>query len=266
MVLGIAAGIGLVASCSTTASDGPSKTGSGGTAGQMAGTGGAGGANPGSGGAAPNDSGGPGTDTGADSIVDVAATGPDATDAGTSDAGAIDAVNGTPDGGAYTRTGWTALSVPAFPPMTDSASMGQDLKYANAFDGNYSTRWSTGDRHKPIAQVIGDQFTFDMQQPHVFTKILFWAGGLNGGNGPDPRDYPGALDVSVSLDCQTFGATIASGSEANPGCQNGATCNMPFVIDMKAPTTAQCVRLTLTKVLKLSGGIWWAIDELFVYP
>jgi hypothetical protein len=41
---------------------------------------------------------------------------------------------------------------------------------------------------------------------------------------------------------------------------------MPFVIDFAAPTTARCVRLTLNKRLQLGGGIWWGIDELYVYP
>jgi hypothetical protein len=46
---------------------------------------------------------------------------------------------------------------------------------------------------------VGDEFTFDMQQSHVFKTIQLWSGGLNGVGGPDSRDYPGALDISWSI-------------------------------------------------------------------
>jgi hypothetical protein len=85
-------------------------------------------------------------------------------------------------------------------------------------------------------------------------------------NGPDSRDYPGALDASVSDDCTTFGPKVATGSEPQPGCSGGTMCSMPFVITFSSATTARCVRLTLTRRLQLGGGIWWAISELFVYP
>ncbi|HEY2901119.1 MAG TPA: discoidin domain-containing protein [Polyangia bacterium] len=245
------------------------KSGAGGSGGQAAGTGGAtpdagsgggsGGNNAGTGGSS-NDSGQ--TDVAQDVAIDAPADAA-ALDTNTDAAGAVDAINGTPDGGAYSRTNWTATSVPPFP--TGTKAMGQDLKYANALDGNFNTRWSIGDTNSP-AQTIGDQFTFDMVQAHMFKKILFWSGGVNGVGGPDSRDYPGGLDASVSLDCQTFGPTVASGTEPQPGCSGNASCNMPFVIDFAAPTTARCVRLTLNKRLQLGGGIWWGIDELYVYP
>jgi hypothetical protein len=174
---------------------------------------------------------------------------------------------GNPDGGgSYSRAGWTAISVPPFP--TGQKAQNQDLKYSNAFDGNYNTRWSIGDTNSP-AQTIGDQFTLDMGQTHVVSSILFWAGGLNGNGGPDPRDYPGALDATVSTDCTspstgTFGAVVGQGNEPVPGCQNN--CTKPFVITFNQPTMARCIRLTLTKRLQLGGGIWWGISELYVYP
>jgi hypothetical protein len=260
-------GLSLGTSCSS--SDSPAgQGGTGGKGGQTAGTGGSGtggagtgGANAGSGGTGTGGvtagTGGANVDAGADSATDTAG------DSSNDTAASVDAVNGTPDGGAYSRTGWTAQSMPPFP--TGQKAMGQDLKYANAFDGNFATRWSTGDTTSP-AQTVGDQFTFDMQQPHVFKKILFWAGGMNGVGGPDSRDYPGGLDASVSLDCQTFGPAVGSGNEPQPGCSGNATCNMPFVIELTTPATARCVRLTLNKRLQLGGGIWWAIDELYVYP
>ena len=55
---------------------------------------------------------------------------------------------------------------------------------------------------------------------------VFWAGGVNGMNGPDPRDYPGALDVSVSTDCTTFGPTIGAKPKRNPVAAPAA-CRSP---------------------------------------
>ena len=96
---------------------------------------------------------------------------------------------------------------------TGVKAMHQDLKYANAFDGNYNTRWLIGDTNSP-AQTIGDQFTFDMKEAHVFKKIVFWSGGIGGAGGPDSRDYPGALDATVSLDGQTFGPPVGQRQRA----------------------------------------------------
>ena len=240
----------------TAGTAGNEAAGSGGSTGGTASTAGSAGDGTGGGNAGTGGSGGSNTGA-ADASTDSASVVHDAS----SDALSIgDAINGTPDGGAYSRAGWTATSVPPFP--TGQKAQNQDLKYSNAFDGNNNTRWSIGDTNSP-AQTIGDQFTFDMKAPHVFKKIVFWAGGVNGMNGPDPRDYPGALDVSVSTDCTTFGPTIGSGTEAQPGCN---TCSMPFTITLAQPVVAQCVRLTLTKRLQLGGGIWWAISELYVYP
>lgn len=181
-------------------------------------------------------------------------------DTSAADVVVVDAINGTPDGGAYNRSGWTAVSVPPYP--TGKPAMNMNLQYSNIFDGNYNTRWSIGDTNSP-AQTIGDEITIDMQEPHVFGKVMFWAGGENGQGGPDPRDYPGALDLAVSDDCKTFGAPIGMGTEPQPGCNS---CTKPFIITLASKATARCFRLTLTKRLQLGGGIWWAISELFVYP
>jgi hypothetical protein len=264
---GLAALIGASACAVSGSSDGNGAGGkdsaqggsSGSGGGEQGGSGGSGGAgSPGTnatGGAA-------GGSGGTDATVvplDAASDGPGDGDSN-SDAATLDALSGTPDGGPYSRSGWTAQSMPPYP--TGSKALNMDLKYANAFDGNFNTRWSIGSTNAP-SQTIGDQFTFDMLAPHVFKKVLFWAGGENGVNGPDPRDYPGGLDLATSNDCVTFGPTVASGSEPQPGCN---ACNMPFVITLPAPATARCVRLTLTKRLQLGGPIWWAISELFVYP
>jgi hypothetical protein len=89
----------------------------------------------------------------------------------------------------------------------------------------------------------------------------------------DPRDFPGAVDVTVASECMTsaqgeisgsFGQVVATGSEPQPGCQ-AEECDMPMTIDFVPPVAARCVRLELTEILELGGGIWWAIDELQVY-
>jgi hypothetical protein len=177
-------------------------------------------------------------------------------------------------GAAYDRSGWTASSSPMpVKPPGPGAQGNENLDPGNALDGKVGTRWSIGDLHDsgagagPTAQKLGDQFTVDMKQPHSLSRLSFWAGGPNGRNGPDARDYPGAVDATVSDDCVTFGPVVARGTEPQPGCQDdGKPCDQPFAIDFPAGTSARCVRLTLTKVLKLGGGIWWAIDELSVYP
>jgi hypothetical protein len=258
--------IGVSACASSESSgggiDSAAKAGSGGNgAGQLGGSGGnaatAGTGGAGGGANAPGSTGGNGGSDASTGRADAAGDGP-SDSAG--DVAGFEVISGTPDGGAYSRTGWTAQSTPPY--ATGSNALNMDLKYANAFDGNFNTRWSIGSANSP-AQTIGDEFTFDMLEPHAFKKVLFWAGGENGVNGPDPRDYPGALDLATSIDCLTFGPTIASGNEPQPGC---SACTHSFVITLPTPAAARCVRLTLTKRLQAGGPIWWAISELFVYP
>jgi len=150
----------------------------------------------------------------------------------------------------------------------------------NAFDGKGTTRTSIGDTHimagGATAQVIGDTFTFDMTTCNRVGRIVMFAAPPpnNQGSMIDPRDFPGAVDVTVSSDCTTsalgaitgtFGPVVAMGTEPQPGCM-GTACNMPMTITFAQPVPAKCVRLTLTKILQLGGGIWWAIDELQVFP
>ncbi|HXI59016.1 MAG TPA: discoidin domain-containing protein [Polyangia bacterium] len=262
-LVGLAALLG-VSACAASESNGGGGSGSGGRDAATGGSGGSGGGpggSSGSGGQGQSATGGTtGGSGGADAAVAPLDAPGDGPGEGAGDAATGEVISGTPDGGPYSRTGWTAQSMPPF--ATGTKALNMDLKYANAFDGNFNTRWSIGSTNSP-SQTIGDQFTFDMVTPHVFTRVLFWAGGEKGVNGPDPRDYPGALDLATSNDCVTFGPAIASGNEPQPGCN---ACSMPFVITLPAPATARCVRLTLTKRLQLGGAIWWAISELFVYP
>ncbi|HEX9296617.1 MAG TPA: discoidin domain-containing protein [Polyangiaceae bacterium] len=246
-------GAGGSSSTSTSSTTTSASGGQGGTSGE----GGAGGSNAGSGGTAGGGgNGGGATDAGRDASTDVAIT----------DAKIGDVVNGTPDGGAYARTGWTATSVPPY--ATGALAYNQDLKYPNAFDGRLDTRWSIGNTHiaaTGYAQMVGDQFTLDMKVAHTFGKIVFWAGSS------DARDYPGALDAFVSNDGVDFSTKVGSGTESQPGCDN-ATCTMPFTISLTQKATARYVRLVLTQRCKLCtqtngvSGLWWGIGELYVYP
>jgi hypothetical protein len=154
----------------------------------------------------------------------------------------------------------------------------------NAFDGSYGTRTSIGDTHLVVgdtmprtAQKIGDEFTFDMQGCAQISKIVFWAGAgpPNFNNGGDTRDYPGSAAVSVSGDCTTsaqgvisgtFGPVVAMANEPQPRCSGGSACNMPFTINFSQPTAARCVKIRLTNLLALGGGVWWAISELTAFP
>jgi hypothetical protein len=173
----------------------------------------------------------------------------------------------------YPTTGWKAQwSVPCdF--ETNGGCQGA-MPPEKAIDGKGDTRSSIGDTHikagKQTAQIIGDAFTFDMMACNTISKLVMFAAAPPNNQGSfDARDFPGAVKVTVSSDCTTsaqgaitgtFGAVVATAEEPKPGCQND--CNMPMTINIDPPVAAKCVKLELTKVLQLGGGIWWAIDEL----
>jgi hypothetical protein len=177
----------------------------------------------------------------------------------------------------YTRVGWAAQW--SEPCMFNTADPGCDtLTPTNAFDGKGDTRTSLGDTHlkngNKIAQVIGDAFTFDMNSCNQIGKLVMYTGTPPNNSGPlDSRDFPGKADVTVSSDCTTsngvttgtFGPIVATANEPVPGC-SGSACNMPMTFTITPPVAAKCVKITLSQVLKLGGGIWWGIAELQVYP
>ena len=180
----------------------------------------------------------------------------------------------------YSRTGWRA-QWNVVCNFTQYGGCPGVLPPEKAFDGRGDTRASIGNTHlehgSPTAEVIGDTFVFDMQTCNQLGKIhMFAAAPPNNQGSFDARDFPGAVEVRVSGDCitsaqgtitGTFGPVVATGMEPQPGCQdNGTPCNMPFVINFPQPTAAKCVSIRLTKILKIGGGVWWAIDELQAYP
>src|SRR5579862_4198034 len=144
---------------SERSADGGNASGAGGGGGQLGGSGGGansggsgGGGIPGNsgtggggpstagsagGGAAGNsETGGAGVGGGADASVAPVDAGVDTA----GDTAGVDVISGAPDGGAYNRTAWTAQSMPPYAVGANALNM--DLKYANAFDGNFNTRWS----------------------------------------------------------------------------------------------------------------------------
>jgi hypothetical protein len=241
----------------TTGAGGGATTGAGGAAG-MTGTGGSGG----SGGAKDAGDGG------------VAKDGGLVVDAGTCTPGPIPAPNAM-----YPRVGWGGQWNPTCDFMSKTLGDCTTLLPKYAFDGLGATRTSIGNTHimagGATAQMIGDSFTFDMTTCHRVGRIVMFAAAPPNNQGTfDARDFPGAVDVTVSSDCTTsalgaitgtFGPVVAMGTEPQPGCM-GTACNMPMTITFAQPVPAKCVRLTLTRILQLGGGIWWAIDELQVFP
>ena len=194
-------------------------------------------------------------------------------------AGAASCTPGTPpaSGTMYPRSGWQAQwNIPCNfntgnPPCST-------LTPTNAFDGKGDTRTSLGDTHLKdgkVAQVIGDAFTFDINSCNLLGKLVMYTGTPPDNSGPlDSRDFPGKADVTVSSDCVTsngmitgtFGPIVATANEPQPGCSGGSSCNMPMTFTINPPVSAKCVRITLSGVLQLGGGIWWGIGELQVYP
>ena len=192
--------------------------------------------------------------------------------------GAASCTPGTPPatGTMYARSGWEAQwNIPCDFNTGDPPC--STLTPTNAFDGKGDTRTSLGDTHLKdgkVAQVIGDAFTFDMNSCNLVGKLMMYTGTPPDNSGPlDSRDFPGKADVTVSSDCMTsngmttgtFGPIVATANEPQPGC-SGSGCNQPMIFTIDPPAPAKCVRITLSGVLKLGGGIWWGISELQVYP
>jgi hypothetical protein len=178
----------------------------------------------------------------------------------------------------YTRTGWGGQWTPMCNFNTGNGKCA-DVLPKNAFDG-MRTRTTLGDTHLSTgntAEMIGDTFTFDMHACHTIKTVEFYCGDPPMNSGFDPRDYPGQVEVSVSSDCTTAANGDISGTFTpftpalfgneplvnNQGCSK-SSCPGPFVITFPAGTTARCVKMRLTKILAAGGGVWWAIDELYV--
>jgi hypothetical protein len=270
---------------STTTAGGSS--GSGGTGGSTGGKGGSGGTGGSAGTAGSAGNGGSAGTAGSGGAKDGGMAGSGMKDSGTdapapTEGGAMCTPMGTPNATTgYTRTGWGGQWTPACNFKSGNGTC-TDLPPKNAFDGK-SNRTSLGDTHLMAggntAEMIGDTFTFDMQACHSISKIDFYCGDPPNNSGFDARDFPGQVEVSISSDCTTSAQGDITGTFTpftpalfgnEPTTANGqgcsrSSCNGPFEIMFPQGTAAKCVRMRLTKVLAAGGGVWWAIDELYVF-
>jgi glucosylceramidase len=126
------------------------------------------------------------------------------------------------------RTGWSA---------TASVSNNGEPP-SNALDGNFNTRWSTGQPQSP-----GLWFQVDMAKVQSFSSIALDC-GFSGG------DYPRGYQVYVSNDGSTWGGPIASGQGSSG-----------YTVITFSQQSARYVKVVLTA----STGSWWSIDEFYAF-
>lgn len=225
----------------------PGSAGMGGDSGGLAGApltadGGAAGTNgsPGAGGGPAGGSGGSGgsaVDAGAMTGVDEpradAAAGRSG-QAGTSGAvSALDAAAEAPPPQPYSSAQWK-------PTASITAAGTADLP-PNAFDGNITTRWTTGRN-----QMGDESFLIDMGVSQSVGRIRI-----------DDTTHPGDVPVAYTLELSTNNTMFTAVAMGH-----GAT-----ITDITfPPTTARYVRLRQTGTTPTPGGSWWSIDELKIYP
>ncbi len=126
------------------------------------------------------------------------------------------------------RTGWTAsasVSNTGEPP-------------ANALDGVFTTRWSSGQ-----PQSHGISFQVDMGKVQTFHSIALDCGTSGG-------DYPRNYQVFVSNDGTTWGSPVATGQ--------GST---DYTLIPLGQQSARYVKIVLTS----STGSWWSIAEFYAF-
>ncbi|HEY5583697.1 MAG TPA: RICIN domain-containing protein [Ruminiclostridium sp.] len=132
---------------------------------------------------------------------------------------------------AIDKTGWT---------VSASSQVSPSDVVGNAKDGNYATRWSTGQ-----PQANGQWFTIDMGSTKYITRIL-----LKSSNG----DYPRGYQIYVSNDGTNWGSAIASGA--------GISDNLDITLD----ASYSCQIARYIKIVQTgSASNWWGINEVNVY-
>jgi len=240
----------LASACSSSSTSGTGgATGSGGATGT--GGSGSGGIGTGGNGAGGSGTGGSGTggkvDAGSDTAV-----GPmyAARDAVSVHDGAVTA------GGAYVRTGWTAVAMPDHVPanMTNPPS-NESLATSNAFDGMNNTRWGTGVFQDTLTFPLF--FTVNMQNVMTISRITLYAGSQ------DTGDYPVQMDILVSTDGVNYTTAVAAHRPMPPtnGAMNGID-----TININPPVIGQWIQLKATMGQPMTNRRWWAIGEMNVYP
>jgi len=240
----------LASACSSSSTSGTGgATGSGGATGT--GGSGSGGIGTGGNGAGGSGTGGIGTGGKVDAGSDTAVGPMDAArDAVSVHDGAVTA------GGAYVRTGWTAVAMPDHVPanMTNPPS-NESLATSNAFDGMNNTRWGTGVFQDTLTFPLF--FTVNMQNVMTISRITLYAGSQ------DTGDYPVQMDILVSTDGVNYTTAVAAHRPMPPtnGAMNGID-----TININPPVIGQWIQLKATMGQPMTNRRWWAIGEMNVYP
>jgi hypothetical protein len=272
----------LAAACSSGGGSGnPGGAGGHGQGGASAGSGGAtssGGTSGGAGGSTSGNGGAVGaggaagrTDAGVDSTAggNGGATGTDAGVDAHADAVTVsDAALAS--NGAYVRTGWTGAYTCTGTCLMGNGDSPQDMP-SLAFDGMYTTRWST-DRNqqdfwnaKPTLFPL--YFTVDMKQVVNVSKVTIHPSCR------DVQDIPGMLDLLVSVDGTTFTPVVMNHKPATPPgndpCPPTATSVATDTLTFTT-TPARFIQVKATQSLvnahPTSGDKYWAIGEFYAYP
>ena len=135
----------------------------------------------------------------------------------------------TLNGSALNRSGWAA--------STNAASSSADAP-AKAIDGNYSTRFSTGEH-----QAAGLYFEVNMGSAQSFNELKM--------SSPNsPNDYARGFDVEVSKDGNSW-TTVASCT----GTRTPETVSFP-------DQSEQYVKVVLSAG---DSHYWWSVDEFNLY-
>jgi F5/8 type C domain len=212
-----------------TAGAGAGSAGAGatGAAGSTAGVGGTAGASGAAGGSgAAGTAGGPANATGAAAAGGSADAAAPPTDAGEKADVGIEA----PPPMAYASTGWTATA-------SITAAGAANLP-PNAFDGDLTTRWTTG-----RAQMGNESFVVNFGKSLSVSEVVL-------DDTTNPADFPAAYALDVSTDGTKF-TPVTTGTG-----QTITTISF-------AQVSARYLRVRDTGTTPVS---WWSIDELRVYP
>lgn len=165
--------------------------------------------------------------------------------------------------GSYVRTGWTAVYACTGGDCPAKGQADVNDNDVKAFDGNYSTRWSTGVYQSKLDQQgrFPLTFTVDMKKTAMVSKLSTHPGCQ------DIYDAPGTIAVAVSTDGTSWTTVTPSPhTPANPKneqCPPQANAVATDVITFPA-TCARYVRLTGTK--RTIDDRYWAIGEMTISP
>jgi hypothetical protein len=187
-------------------------------------------------------------------------TGSGGSGGGNVDGGVVVQDGATTTGGAFVRTAWTATYTCTGTCPAQGSADTADADTKRAFDGNRTTRWSTGQYQQSTALMskFPLYFTVDMKEVVNVSRITLDAGTQ------DTYDAPGQMDVLLSVDGTTYTTVVAAHKPVSPS--NGMT----DTITLPQQTPARYIQLKATMTIKqvnsALGDRYWAIGEMNVYP